>query len=153
MPGYGILDATHGKVLPWSWARSHLSKGRNYFLATTKPDGAPHVMPVWGVWLEDRFYFSTGRESRKARNLAANPKCTVSIERSREAVIVEGAASELNDKALFKKFARAYKAKYQWTVKEEDGPIYVVRPRVAFGFIEKPKQFAATATRWIFKEN
>lgn len=65
---------------------------------------------------------------------------------------MEGVASELGDKALFKKFARSYKAKYQWTVKEEDGPIYVVRPRVAFGFIEKPKQFVATATRWIFKE-
>jgi len=110
-------------------------------------------MPVWGVWMADRFYFSTGRESRKARNLAANPKCTICIDRSREAVIVEGTAGELSHKATFRKFARDYKKKYAWSVNEEDGPIYVIRPRVVFGFIEKPKQFVATATRWIFPES
>lgn len=74
MPGYGILAADQGSgLLPWSWASERLAEAHNYFVATTRPDGRPHVMPVWGLWLDDTFYFSTGRESRKARNLEGNP--------------------------------------------------------------------------------
>ena len=50
-------------------------------------------MPVWGVWLDDAFFFSTGRKSRKGQNLAANPACTVANDDGEEAVIVEGVAS------------------------------------------------------------
>ena len=47
MPGYGILDANSGKgLLPWSWATERLAKARNYWVATTRPDGNPHAMPV-----------------------------------------------------------------------------------------------------------
>ena len=74
MPGYGISDSAEG-ILPWSWAAERLSQAHNYFVATARPDGRPHVMPVWGLWLDDAFYFSTGASSRKARNLAANPRC------------------------------------------------------------------------------
>src|SRR5215468_389453 len=90
MPGYGILDANSGKgLLQWSWAREHLANARTYWVATTRPEGRPHLMPVWGVWLDDTFYFSTGRQSRKARNLAANPQCVVSIQAGDVAVVVE----------------------------------------------------------------
>ncbi len=51
MPGYGVVGAEEGSgLLPWSWARSRLEHSRNYWVATTWPDGRPHVMPVWGVW-------------------------------------------------------------------------------------------------------
>ena len=71
MPGYGILDADSGRgLLPWSWAVERLSKSRNYWIASTWPDGRPHCVPVWGVWLDDGFYFSSGERSRKARNPA-----------------------------------------------------------------------------------
>ena len=80
MPGYGILDANGGRgLLPWAWAVERLTRARNYWIATTCPDGLPHCVPVWGVWLDDdnAFYFSSGTQSRKARNLAANPNCVV----------------------------------------------------------------------------
>ena len=59
----------------WSWAVERLTSSRNYFAATVRPDGRPHSMPVWGVWLDDAFWFNTGGESRKAKNLAANAHC------------------------------------------------------------------------------
>src|SRR5215475_8390880 len=99
MPGYGILDANDGEgLLPWEWALERLTGSHNYLLATTRPDGRPHVMPVWGLWLDGAFYFSTGRQSRKARNLRANPNCVVSTDRSDEAVILEGVAEEIADR-------------------------------------------------------
>jgi len=152
MPGYGIADAGGGKgLLPWNWASERLVKAHNYFVSTTRPDGVPHTMPVWGVWLDQSFYFSTSRQSRKARNLAANPKCVVCPERGDEAVILEGVVEEVTDPALFLRFTEAYYAKYQWKVEPSQDPVYAVRPQVAFGFIETGGQFTATATRWIFE--
>jgi hypothetical protein len=52
----------------------------NYWAATSRADARPHLMPVWGVWLRDCFYFSTGPRSRKARNLSQNARCSVSTE-------------------------------------------------------------------------
>ena len=67
MPGYGILDAEAGAgLLPWSWAAERISKSHNYWLATTRLDGRPHVMPVWGIWLDDIF-FELRRLHRKRR--------------------------------------------------------------------------------------
>lgn len=157
MPGYGILDAQSGRgLLPWSWAEERLGRSHNYWLATARPDGGPHAMPVWGIWLEGRFYFSTGQQSRKARNLALDPRCVVCTERGDQAVIVEGVARRVTDKSQLKQFARVYKAKYEWDMEGSEEPVYTVRPRRAFAFIEnpeKPDEFLATATRWVFKTN
>ena len=62
-------------LLPWKWAEERLQASHNYYVMTVRPDATPHAMPVWGVWVDDRFYFSTGAQSRKARNLAANASC------------------------------------------------------------------------------
>ena len=58
MPGYGIPTSASG-LLPWKWAEGRLAKSHNYWLITVRPDHAPHAMPIWGVWHERRFYFST----------------------------------------------------------------------------------------------
>ena len=148
LPGYGVPEDRDG-MLPWSWAEERLRGARNYYVATT--DGKrPHMMPVWGLWLERRFLFSTGRRSKKARNLAANHNCTVATERADETVIIEGTAAETTDRALLEAFVREYKRKYDWEMDANAGGIYEVRPRVVFGFIEHADQFGKTATRWRF---
>ncbi len=154
LPDYGISGADEGEgLLPWEWAAERLSVSHNYMVATTRPDGRPHVMPVWGLWLDDAFYFSTGRQSRKARNLGANPHCVVSTDRAEEAVILEGLAEEVADLASLKQFYEAYKEKYDWDLEKmgfDKGPGYVVRPRVVFGVRER--DFTSSATRWTFND-
>ena len=153
MPGYGILDADSGRgLLPWSWAAERIAKSHNYWVATTSPEGWPHVMPVWGVWLDEGFYFSTGKNTRKARNLAANPRCVVCSERADEAIIVEGVVEPVDDPTVYARFADAYKAKYDWPVEQATAPAYAVRPSVAFAFIENAEDFAGSATRWRFSD-
>jgi hypothetical protein len=148
MPGYGLPKTRRG-LLPWAWAEQRLARSHNYWLVTVRPGGRPHAMPVWGIWVEGRFYFSTGRASRKARNLARNARCIVCNERADEAVIVEGLAREITDRALLERVARPYRAKYKpWTLDAAQGPVYAVRPRVAFGMFEK--RFVNAATRWRF---
>jgi nitroimidazol reductase NimA-like FMN-containing flavoprotein (pyridoxamine 5'-phosphate oxidase superfamily) len=149
MPGYGVPKSDKG-LLPWNWAEQRLAKSHNYWFITTRPNGAPHAMPVWGVWVDSTFVFSTGRESRKAKNLKANPRCVVCNEISKEAVIVEGVAREVTDPAQIKEFGRPYHRKYKpWKLDPSMGPVFVVRPQAIFAMYEK--KFANAATKWDFE--
>jgi hypothetical protein len=150
MPEYGILARDQGQgLLPWSWARERLERGRNYWLSTTRPDARPHAMAVWGVWLEEGFYFSTGSLSRKARNLEIISACVVCTERADEAVIVEGIAEMIRDPSTLERLTRVYTEKYEMPFPSDSG-VYLVRPKVAFGFIENAAEFQGSATRWRF---
>jgi nitroimidazol reductase NimA-like FMN-containing flavoprotein (pyridoxamine 5'-phosphate oxidase superfamily) len=149
-PGYGIMGAKEGKgLLPWSWVVKKMKGCRTFWLATVHANAArPHAMPLWGVWLDDAFYFSTGRTSRKGQNLAANPACTVMNDDGEEAVIVEGAAAEVRDPSTLKRMAAAYKKKYGWDISKMEEPVFAVRPSRVFGLVEKT--FPQSATRWRF---
>jgi uncharacterized pyridoxamine 5'-phosphate oxidase family protein len=154
MPGYGLPKTKKG-LLSWKWAEDRLNESRQYWIATTRPDGRPHVMVVWALWLNGVLYFSTGSKSRKARNLAKNPHCTVCTEKADEAVILEGVVETERNVELIGEFLRRYEKKYQWDMSgmADDllklrEPIFRLRPRVGFGLAEKT--FAASATRWIF---
>lgn len=145
MPGYGVPEDLKG-TLPWSWALERLTSCRNYFLATTRRDGRPHVMPLWGLWLDDRFCFSTAITAVKSRNLVADPRCAVTIEDGHHAVIVEGTA-KLTELEEVPGFTKAYEDKYGETI--DQGPIWTVTPTVAFAFRED-ETFSTSATRWEF---
>ena len=149
IPGYGILGENEGRgLLPWSWAQKRLERGWNYWLVTARPDGRPHMMPVWGLWWDGAFWFSTGEKTVKARNLAANPNCVVAPGDSEEAVVLEGVAEWIPASDSLKPLWAAYKKKYKWDMKGTG--FFVVRPRAAFGLIEKDDLFPQTATRWKF---
>jgi general stress protein 26 len=147
-PGYGFENSTSrpGARFPWSRVEEALAGARNYWIATVTPEGRPHAAPVWAIWLNSRVYFSTGKESRKGRNLASNPHATVHVETpDGSVVIVEGRAEELSDEAKLKPVWNAYNQKYNWEV--SGYPFYIVTPRIAFSFQE---QLGETATRWTF---
>jgi hypothetical protein len=95
-------------MLPWSHVRERMSVARNYWLATVRPDGRPHSVPVWGVWVEDSLHFGGGRSTRKARNLAANPNVVAHSESGEDVVILEGVAEEVTDPALQERIDDAY---------------------------------------------
>jgi hypothetical protein len=147
MPGYGINESRK-QLLRWKWAEGVLSKTRNYFLATVRTEGRPHVMPIWGVWINATFYFSAGEHSVKARNLQSNPNCIFCPGDAGEAVILEGVAERLADKKLQARVAKVYFQKYEWDLSELNQFIFAIRPKTAFGQIEKT--FTQTATRWTF---
>jgi uncharacterized pyridoxamine 5'-phosphate oxidase family protein len=148
MPGYGLPDDRKG-LLPWSWAEVRLKRSHNYWITTVRPDGSPHTMIVWGLWLNRVFYFSTGRQSRKARNLRENSKCVVCTEESAEAVILEGEAGLVADSSLLRTFFSRYEKKYSWDMSEmQEEPVFAVSPAVVFGLFEK--SFMKSATCWRF---
>ena len=152
--GYGFPKGKKG-LLPWSWAEQRLKKSHNYWITTVRPDGSPHTMVVWGLWQDGRFLFSTGSQSRKARNLAKNARCIVCNEDAHEAVIVEGVA-EIADVEARRKLIPVYQRKYDWdlsSLKDDllsmKEPVFAVRPKVVFALWEK--YFQTKSTRWQFK--
>jgi PPOX class probable F420-dependent enzyme len=154
MPGYGLLDAAQGTgLLPWSWAVERLQRSHDYWVATTRPDGRPHVMPVWGVWLDDALWFSSSGGSRKARNLAANPHCAITTDSASQPVVIEGAAVLVQERAAIAGFVAALNRKYaiDYSVDFFDprkNACFEVRPSWAFGLTES--DFTGSPTRWIF---
>jgi PPOX class probable F420-dependent enzyme len=48
-------------------------------LATVLPDGSPHSIPVWAIYENGRIAIFTQAASRKARNIAADPRVALSV--------------------------------------------------------------------------
>jgi len=147
IPDYGISEKKAG-MLPWKWAVERLTKSKQYWIATTRPDGSPHVMVIWGVWIDNEFWFSTGRKSRKARNLETNPKCVICSGDSAQAAIVEGLVEKFEDTAQLERVFTAYGKKYKMDIRGMGEPLFRLKPTVAFGLFEK--KFTQTATKWKF---
>ena len=148
MPGYGVRSRGEG-MLAWGWVEERMGGARNYWVATTRPDGRPHVAPVWGVWVDGTLYFGTGRRSRKGRNLAANPSVVVHLESGDDVVIIEGVAEAVADRTTVAAIDAAYREKYGMGAGEDDGAAwYALRPSAAFAWLER--DFPNTATRWRF---
>ena len=146
-PGYGFVGPDEGDgLLPFDWVVERLRASHNLWLATTFPDGRPHVMPLWGVWVDGTVQLSTGSESRKAKNLARDARCVVTTDDARKAVIVEGTAARID---MSDAFVDAYREKYDFDITEMRGePVFEVTPTRIIAIDEA--RFGTTPTRWRF---
>ena len=93
VPGYGIPKTLKG-TLPWSWAQERLERAMVYWLATAGGDGAPHLIPIWGSWVDGHWYVEGG-PTRWQRNLRENPQLAIKVDFGDEVVSVEGGAREI----------------------------------------------------------
>jgi hypothetical protein len=147
--GYGIEPGPSAEMIGWDDIRQQLAAARNYWVASTRSDGRPHVMPVWGLWLQDAFYFSTDPASTKGRNLRARPEVVVHLESGDDVVILEGRLEQGIDQATFARFADAYDAKYSIRLEPDTAPmVYSLRPRRVLAWREE--DFPRSATRLQF---
>ena len=155
IPEYGIPDTLEG-TLSWAWAEERLKDAINYWISTTRPDGRPHAAPVWAVWVGGLVAFEGGSQTRRARNLAANPAVVVHVESGDDVVIVEGVAEESHqpDPELEAKLLAAY-AKYKPTHGYEadpanwrDGGLWLVHPEKVLAW----SKFPDDATRFTFQD-
>jgi hypothetical protein len=145
--GYGIKGPQEGRgLLPWSHVESRMQSARNYWLVTSTADGIPHAAPVWGLWHDGAFYFSTDPKSRKGLDLSSGRPVVVHLESGDEAVILEGQPAGVRDGELLKRLDELYFKKYEFHL--DVGASYRVEPLKAFAWSET--DFPTSATRWIF---
>lgn len=162
------LDIYGNPALLWSRAQNLLKTTPSrlditFFLGTVRPDGRPHSAGVGALWSDDGFYLVSGPKTRKSRNLAANPACTISVRLEGIDLILEGEAKRVTDKATLEQAAKLYQDS-GWPAEVQDDaftapysapsagkpPWYVYRFTfdTAFGVATaKPDG----ATRWRFK--
>ena len=151
--GYGVPQNMEG-VLSWEHVIERMQESLNYWISTTRPDGRPHVTPVWGVWHAGCFYFDGSPKTRRVRNLTINPAVVVHLESGDEVVILEGQARQVASppRALTEPLSAAYCNKYaelgyapdpdQW----DGGDLFEVRPVKVMAWTKFPDN----VTRWVF---
>lgn len=152
------------KPIPWSRALDQLDAGFDgtCWLATTRPDGRPHVAGIGALWVDGKFYIVTGAHTRKGLNLAMNRSCVISVALKGLDLVVEGGAVKVTDDATLRRLAKRY-ADQGWPATVKDGAftapysapsagpppwdLYVVTPTTAFGVATAEPH---GATRWRF---
>jgi nitroimidazol reductase NimA-like FMN-containing flavoprotein (pyridoxamine 5'-phosphate oxidase superfamily) len=132
--------------LDWGLVQERLRVAETYWLATVRPDGTPHVVPRWGVWLDGRFWYDGSPETRHARNLVSNPACTLNLESGTQVVIVEGTSAQTSAPAqplgerIAAEFAKYHTQGYQPTADAwvDGGGLCVLTPRRALAWFSFP---------------
>lgn len=153
MPAYGILPEQTEGMLTWDWVSREMETARNYWICTTRPNGSPHAAPVWGVWLDNTFFFGTGEHSVKAHNIKNNSRAVVHLESGDETLIFEGILVESKESdALKARINRAYAQKYPPFDPEAQGDDAGIRyqliPHKVMAWLER--DYPKTATYWVF---
>jgi len=169
------LDGYGAPMIPWEKVDRRLQEGftqapktggpdrHTAWVATVRPDDKPHVMAIGVLFVDDAFYFNTGPKTRKARNIARNPHCVITIATNDFDLVVEGTATRIVDHAELQRIADAFK-KQGWEPTVVKGGItakysapsaarppwnvYEVKPETIFALATSEPY---GATRWNFK--
>jgi hypothetical protein len=99
--------------LEWGRARDALAAGPDpgvtHFLGTCRPDGTPHAAGIGAQWLGGDVYFTSSPAARKARDLAVNPLCTISVRLPGVDLVLDGAAVRVTDRGTLEQVAAGYR--------------------------------------------
>jgi hypothetical protein len=108
------LDRYGSPALPWSRPLEQLAArtprpDTPFFLGTCRPDGRPHSAGIGALWDAGTLYFTSGPDARKARNLAANPACTISVRLEDIDLVLDGEAHRVTDRPTLEQVAARYR--------------------------------------------
>ena len=92
-PDRGTPRPTTSRRRPTPAARTATPAGSPRSTGT----GAPHVTGIGALWVDGAFWFETGASTRKGRNLARDPRCTLSVSAHEFDLVVEGEARPVDD--------------------------------------------------------
>ena len=119
------LDIYGSEPIPWTRVLKQLEAGDlkgSFWLATTRPDGRPHVAGIGAIWVDGKLYFVSGASTRKSQNLSQNPSCSLSVSLPDIDVTLEGTAAIVRDESTLARLAERYAAQ-GWPAEARDGGI------------------------------
>jgi PPOX class probable F420-dependent enzyme len=117
MDATNLADLYHSPLLDWPRIEDRLNAGLSQvpgtggpnrhtcWLTTINPDGSPHVTGVGALWVDGHFWFQTGKDTRKGRNIARDPRCVVSVAAQEFDLVVEGDAMLITEAATIAELA------------------------------------------------
>jgi hypothetical protein len=146
------IPAAYGapsKLLDWEAVDTKLRDAQQYWFATVRPDGRPHVVPLDGNWLDGRWWFGGSPETVKHQNLQANVNAALHLEDAQSAVIVEGRCRiEPGSEELADRLTAAATAKYGYAPPRAAylSGVWVLTPTKVLAWTD----LTADATRFLF---
>jgi len=150
----GYVD-NHESILSWNHVEQRLSDAINYWICSVRPDGRPHAIPIWAVFVNDKIYFDGSPETRHARNIDQNPYVVLHLENGSDVVIVEGEVAAVQNPSpeMGEDIAGKYSAKYaelgyspelnQW----DGGGLFEITVHMAMAWTE----FNRDPTKFVFE--
>jgi len=99
-------------------ATEKLESQQVIWIGSVRPDGRPHLAPIWFVWYVGCFYIGTDPKSVKSRNIQDNPRVVLALEDGSHPVICEGTARPLSF-PLPVPLLEAFRKKYEWDLNKE----------------------------------
>jgi hypothetical protein len=122
MESRNLADLYNLPLIDWVAIESRLARGvsqapgtggpdrHTCWLATINPDGSPHVTGVGALWFDGAFWFETGEQTLKGKNLASDQRCTVSVATDEFDLVLEGLAEKVTDPATVATMAGQWSA-------------------------------------------
>lgn len=107
-------------------ANPRMEAERNIWMATVRPDGRPHLVPIWFVWLDNLIWICTPNDSVKTKNLRANSNMSASLEDGNSTVIFEGTSTILTVDDTPQPVLDAFISKYEWDISTDDEAEYIL---------------------------
>lgn len=141
-----------GVLLPWSRASEKLKDATVYWVASTRPNGRPLTVPVWGVWFDETFFLRANPYTRTRRNIDANPEITIHLESGEDAVIFDTTAHEIKDPEYKQKVVDAFDEKYNFP--QPNAIFYACKPEAAQAQLchgvgeDAANEYRATGTKY-----
>jgi PPOX class probable F420-dependent enzyme len=122
MEATNLADLYNLPLVEWPRIEARLAQGvtqapgtggpgrHTSWLATINRDGSPHVTGVGALWVDGTFWFETGAQTLKGKNLARDPRCTLSVATEDFDLVVEGVAEQITDPATVATMAKHWSA-------------------------------------------
>ena len=95
-----------------------LESEQNIWIATVRPDGRPHLVPVWFAWHAGKLYVCIEPDSVKGRNITQNPRVVLALEDGSTPIICEGQAIAVSN-PWPAEVVSVFQQKYNWDVTSE----------------------------------
>jgi hypothetical protein len=107
--------------------RENDHNSRTTWLVSLNEDGSPHVTAVGAIWLDETFWFQTGRGTRKALNVERDPRCSIAISVRDADVVWDGSAARVTDPTDIERAAKAW-ADQGWPAEVDESGSGIVAP-------------------------
>lgn len=147
--GYQMPE-TKENLLSWDFVSGQMAQSRHYWISTVFPDGRPHVVPVWGIWHENRLLFEGSIQTGWGQNILKNPHIAVHLPDPVKVVIIEGTAHIIQDGELDQNTWNILDTTFQSKYQVDHGSPYIyVQPKRVLAW---DGEILSTMTRWVFDQ-
>jgi F420H(2)-dependent biliverdin reductase len=107
----------------WRSLEARLGRELTIWMATVRPDGRPHLVPIWFVWLDGKVYVATGNDTRKFQNLRHNQNISLALPDATNVIILEGEA-HVADRSTIEVVAEYFFNKYEWDFRYDESATF-----------------------------